>query len=200
LLVERVRKNDQGIKQKAWKKDQAREAWTDPLSYMLFTMMFFQSLVVGGLNTFNSILINQAFGFDVGPSSLYSIACADLQVSTALLISIPLSLFQICLYFLVGYLGTKLKQTIYVMIGFTCVNIIGTVVLITVAPTASTRGGLLVAFYFMQSFQAINPSMYAMLSRNVAGQTKKSIVYAMFFVGWAGGNAVGPQSKSHLRA
>jgi hypothetical protein len=105
-----------------------------------------------------------------------------------------LSLFQICLYFLIGYLGTKLKQTIYVMVAFTCINIMGTVVLITVAPTASTRGGLLVAFYLMQSFQAVNPSMYAKLSRNVAGQTKKSIVYALFFVGWAGGNAVGPQS------
>jgi hypothetical protein len=65
LLVERVRKNDQGIKQKVWKKDQAREAWTDPFTWLLFTMMFFQTLVVGGLNTFNSILINTAFGFDV---------------------------------------------------------------------------------------------------------------------------------------
>lgn len=64
-LVERVRKNDQGIKQKVWKKDQAREAWLDPFTWLLFFMMFFQTLVVGGLNTFNSILINTAFGFDV---------------------------------------------------------------------------------------------------------------------------------------
>jgi hypothetical protein len=47
-LVERVRANDQGIKQKVWKKDQAREAWTDPFTWLLFIMMFFQSLVVGG--------------------------------------------------------------------------------------------------------------------------------------------------------
>lgn len=85
------------------------------------------------------------------------------------------------------------------MVGFTCINIIGTVVLIVVAPNGNTRGGLLVAFYCMQSFQSVNPSMYAMLSRNVAGQTKKSIVYALFFVGWAGGNAIGPQSKSSFQ-
>lgn len=66
------------------------------------------------------------------------------------------------------------------MIGYTIVNIVGTVVLIAVAPTASTKGGLLVAFYFMQCFQAVSPSMYAMLSRNIAGQTKKSITYALF--------------------
>lgn len=38
------------------------------------------------------------------------------------------------------------------MIGYTCVNIIGTIVL-TVAPTDATKGGLVVAFCFMQCFQ-----------------------------------------------
>jgi hypothetical protein len=79
------------------------------------------------------------------------------------------------------------------MVGYVIVNVIGTVVLITVAPSASTRPGLIVAFYLMQCFQACSPPMFAMLSRNVAGQTKKSIVYAMFFVGWATGNAIAPQ-------
>lgn len=41
------------------------------------------------------------------------------------------------------------------MILFTIPNIAGTITLITVAPTASTRGGLIVAFYFMQFFQAV---------------------------------------------
>lgn len=64
-FIERVRINNQGIKQKKWKNDQAKEALIDPLTYLLFFMMFAQALVVGGLNTFNSILINSAFGFDV---------------------------------------------------------------------------------------------------------------------------------------
>ncbi|KAI9631747.1 major facilitator superfamily domain-containing protein [Dioszegia hungarica] len=178
LFVERVRANDQGIKQKVFKKDQARESWTDPLTWSLCIMIFLQTLVVGGFNTFNSILINGAFGFDV---------------KTSLLVSIPLSIFQVCLYFLAAFLGNRYKNTIYVMIGYTCTNIIGTVVLLTVAPTESTRIGLLIAFYVMQCFQSCHPSMYVMLSRNVAGQTKKSIVYAAFFVAWAVGNAIGPQ-------
>ena len=32
-----------------------------------------------------------------------------------------------------------------------------------------------------------------MLARNSAGQTKKSITYAVTYIGWAGGNAVAPQ-------
>jgi hypothetical protein len=78
------------------------------------------------------------------------------------------------------YLGTKTKQTVYCMVVYTLVNILGSIILITVKSNAKTRGGLLVAFYLMQCFQSLNPSVHTMLSRNVAGQTKKSIVYAMF--------------------
>jgi hypothetical protein len=121
------------------------------------------------------------------------------------------------LYFLAAWIGTRFKQTVFTMIGFTTVNIAGTIVLITVAPGPNTRGGLLVAFYLMQCFQSVNPSMNVSLSRNVAGATKKSIVYALFcesshlvmrkrqdteeeeqaanssVVAWAGGNAIAPQ-------
>lgn len=64
-FVERVRKNDQGLKQKIFRKDQAWEAARDPLTYLLFLMYFAQSTVVGGLNTFNTLLIKNAFGFSV---------------------------------------------------------------------------------------------------------------------------------------
>ena len=74
---------------------------------------------------------------------------------------------------------TKYNQTLYIIMGFCVLNIVGTIVLITVPPTTTTRGGLIVAFYAMQAFQACNPATFLMLSRNVSGQTKKSIVYAM---------------------
>ncbi|KAK6909677.1 hypothetical protein L486_00676 [Kwoniella mangroviensis CBS 10435] len=176
--VERVRTNDQGIQQKVWRSDQAREVLRDPLPWLLFGMMFIQSTVVGGLNTFNNLLIKNAFGF---------------TTSQALLLALPLAVFQVILYFLIGWLGTKTRQTVYCMVGYVMVNIAGSIVLITVAPSSKTKVGLLITFYLMQCCQATNPSMYAMLSRNVAGQTKKSVVYAIFFVGWAGGNALGPQ-------
>ncbi|WWD03389.1 hypothetical protein V865_001441 [Kwoniella europaea PYCC6329] len=176
--VERVRTNDQGIQQKVWRSDQAWEVLRDPLPWLLFGMMFIQSTVVGGLNTFNNLLIKNAFGF---------------TTSQSLLLALPLAVFQVILYFLIGWLGTKTRQTVYCMVGYVMVNIAGSIVLITVAPTSKTKVGLLITFYLMQCCQATNPSMYAMLSRNVAGQTKKSVVYAIFFVGWAGGNALGPQ-------
>lgn len=164
-FIERVRVNDQGIQAKKWKSDQATETVKDPLVYLLFLMMFIEATVVGGLNTFNSLLINKAFGFDAATSQL---------------LGMPLACFQVILYFLIAWLGTKTGQTILCMLGYTIVNIIGTIVLLTVAPSDTTKGGLLICFYFMQCFQALNPSMYSLLSRNIAGQTKKSIVYAAF--------------------
>jgi hypothetical protein len=50
-------------------------------------MMLFQTLVVGGVNTFNSLLINQAFGFSTSQSQL---------------LSLPLNVFQVILYFFIG--------------------------------------------------------------------------------------------------
>lgn len=41
------------------------------------------------------------------------------------------------------------------MIAFSIPNIIGSIVLICVAPTPSTKGGLVAAFYCMQVFQAV---------------------------------------------
>lgn len=141
-FVERVRSNDQGIKQKKFRREQAMELLRDPLPWLLFLMTALQTLVVGGLNTFNSLLINQAFGFSVGQSQL---------------LGMPLAAFQGCLYLLIGYvdsdiarrteltstswLQTRTKQTVFCMTGYTIVNIIGSVVLITVAPSAHTKGG-----------------------------------------------------------
>ncbi|KAI0546428.1 hypothetical protein F4679DRAFT_587607 [Xylaria curta] len=121
-----------------------------------------KTLVKGGIYNFNAILINQAFGFDA---------------ATAQLLGIPLNAFTVTLCFLVGYLATKTGHTIYCIIASLFVCLIGIVVLITVAPNEPTYRGLLVAFYFMQCIQAINPSCYSLLS----------------LVTWAGGNATGLQ-------
>jgi len=85
--VERVRKNDQGIKQRIWRAEQALEVLRDPLPWLLSMMIFCETLVVGGLNTFNSLLINKAFGF---------------SVPDAQLLGLPLAVFQGLLYLLIG--------------------------------------------------------------------------------------------------
>jgi sugar phosphate permease len=81
-FVERVRRNDQGIKQKVFKRAQAIEALKDPFSWMLFMLAVNQTLVVGGINTFNALLINKAFNFSVTDSQLLSIPLGAMVIIT----------------------------------------------------------------------------------------------------------------------
>lgn len=149
-FVERVRSNNQGIKQKHFRRDQLVEAFTDPYTLVLFGLAFTQTLVVGGINTFNNLLMNKAFGFTVLQSQL---------------LNIPLGAMTILTYFLITGLIKRFNQTLLIMMAFTIPNIIGSIVLLTVTPSDKTKGGLVVAFYIMQVFQSCNPAIFLMLSR-----------------------------------
>jgi hypothetical protein len=51
--------------------------------------------------------------------------------------------------------------------------------------------GLLISYYITLSFWSAQTLNLSMISRNVAGQTKKSVVVATNFIVWAAGNAIG---------
>ncbi len=55
--------------------------------------------------------------------------------------------------------------------------IAGTAVIYSISPTTSTRIGLLIAFYCTQFILAEGNLLFSLISRNVAGQTKKSTVH-----------------------
>jgi hypothetical protein len=57
--------------------------------------------------------------------------------------------------------------------------------------TTATKAGLLMSYYITLSFWAAQTLTLSMISRNVAGQTKKSTVIAANFIAWAAGNAIG---------
>lgn len=105
-----------------------------------------------------------------------------------------LGAYIIVVLFSSTWLVKKTKQNLIVMGVFVIPSIIGTTVLLTVPnTTTATKAGLLLSYYIVLSFWAAQTLGMSMLSRNVAGQTKKSIAVAMNFVAWATGNAIGPQ-------
>lgn len=57
----------------------------------------------------------------------------------------------------------------------------------------ATQAGLLISYYIVLSFWAAQTLAMSMLTRNVAGQTKKVTAVAMNFIAWSTGNAIGPQ-------
>ena len=73
-------------------------------------------------------------------------------------------------------------------------SFIGTIVLMTVElHNKATQVGLLISYYMVLSFWAAQTLSMSLLTRNVAGQTKKATVVTLNFVAWCVGNAIGPQ-------
>lgn len=62
----------------------------------------------------------------------------------------------------------------------------------TVENTSTARkAALLFAYYLVNSFWGTSTLVLSLLSRNVAGMTKKSVATAVFFIFWAAGNSIG---------
>lgn len=77
----------------------------------------------------------------------------------------PLGALSALLLMSSSWMAKRTNQTIYVLVGLCVPNIVGTIVLITVTPSATTRGGLLIAFYIMQCFQAQSPLILSSCGR-----------------------------------
>ncbi|KAH8549823.1 major facilitator superfamily domain-containing protein [Umbelopsis sp. PMI_123] len=178
LMVERVRSNQTGLQNRKFRMDQAIDAFKDPQVYCYGLFQLFTTLPQSSIGAFANIIIN-GLGFSVLNTQLLA------MVLGALIMGFPLAS---------AYLVRKYNQTILTMIGFLIPSMIGTIVLMTVANTsASTRAGLLVAYYIVLSFWGASTLTLTLLSKNVGGQTKKSIAVAVNFFCWAAGNAIGPQ-------
>lgn len=61
----------------------------------------------------------------------------------------------------------------------------------------STKVGLLISYYITLSFWSAQNLGLSMVTRNIAGATKKSTVVAATFVSWAVGNAIGRTPSLH---
>jgi hypothetical protein len=57
--------------------------------------------------------------------------------------------------------------------------------------TFAQRVGCLICYYIALSFWSAQTLALSMISRNIAGQTKKTFAVALNFIFWAAGNAIG---------
>ncbi|KAJ6446084.1 allantoate permease [Purpureocillium lavendulum] len=177
LMVERVRANETGIQNRTYKKPQIREAVTDPVVWCYILLQLTSTLIIGGLSTFSNLII-KSFGFTYLQTQLLNIAQGAVTIGV-----------------MVGgaWTATATRQTAFVMHAWSIPAIIGTSVIYSIAPSKDTRIGLLIAFYCTQFFLAQGNLIFSFISRNIAGQTKKSTTLALTFIGWAVGNMTAPQ-------
>ncbi|KAH6646025.1 major facilitator superfamily transporter [Truncatella angustata] len=178
LMVERVRSNQTGIQNREFKKYQVYEALTDPQTWCYAAIQLFTTLPTSGLGSFTGIIIT-GFGFSILQTQLLS------MVLGAYIIAILLGSV---------WLVKKWNQNIWTMLGFVIPSFIGTALLMALpSETTAQHVGLLISYYITLSFWSAQTLGLSMLSRNVAGQTKKSVVVATNFIFWSVGNTIGPQ-------
>ncbi|CAG8891877.1 unnamed protein product [Penicillium egyptiacum] len=178
LMVERLRSNQTGIQNRTFHAYQMWEAFRDPQMYCYCAVQIFTTLPTSGLGAFFGIVVS-SFDFTVLQTQLLA------MVLGAYIIAVLLSS---------AWLVNKFKQNTIVMLCFIIPSFIGTIVLMTVENTTlPTKVGLLISYYITLSFWSAQTLTLSMVSRNIAGQTKKSTVVAATFVSWAAGNAIGPQ-------
>ncbi|PQE27278.1 allantoate permease protein [Rutstroemia sp. NJR-2017a WRK4] len=177
LMIERVRHNETGIQNKKYKRYQLVETILDPVTWLYVMLQLCSTLILGGLGVFSNLII-ASFGFSSLQTDLLNIA----QGAITILVMVGSA-----------WLSQKTGQTILVMHAWTLPPIVGSAVIYAIAPRAATRVGLLIAFYCTQFILAEGNMLFSLISRNVAGQTKKSTTLAITFIAWAGGNAAAPQ-------
>lgn len=179
LMVERVRSNQTGIQNRVFKKYQVYDALTDPQTWCYAGIQFCTTLPTSGLGSFSGIIISTGLGFSL------------LQTQ---LLSMVLGVYIIIVLLSSVWLVKKFNQNCLTMLGFVIPSFIGTALLMSVPnDTFSQHVGLLISYYITLSFWSAQTLGLSMMSRNVGGQTKKSVVVALNFVFWAAGNAIGPQ-------
>jgi hypothetical protein len=176
LMVLRVQENKTGIQNKRWRKDQAMEALRDTKTWCFCAIGFTSTLPTSGLGAFANIII-RSFNFTVLQTQLLA------MVLGAVLMIILCS----C-----TWLANKTQQTSLVMAAYVIPSIIGTIVLMTVENHNKTsQVGLLLSYYITLSFWAAPTLTMTLISRNIAGQTKKMVTTALYFISWAIGNSIG---------
>lgn len=93
----------------------------------------------------------------------------------------------------VGTISCNSNSTEMLLLTYSRLPIVGTAIIYSFPPNSSNKVGLLLAFYCTQFYVAQGNLIFSLLSRNVAGQTKKSTTLTITFVSWAAGNMTAPQ-------
>ncbi|CAD6577491.1 MAG: hypothetical protein TREMPRED_001963 [Tremellales sp. Tagirdzhanova-0007] len=177
LILERLRVNEQGVQNRHFKSEHLRETLKDPVVWTYLVLQLASFIIVGGLAVFANIIV-KGLGFTTYQTQLLNLAQGA---------------WSILIYIGSAWMARSLNQTILIMIAFMTVALIGTIVLDVVPVTHHTAAGLLIAFYLANCCIVSGNLLWSLVTRNIAGQTKKTTVFTLMFVAFALGNIIGPQ-------
>ncbi|KAJ6531987.1 MFS general substrate transporter [Mycena capillaripes] len=182
IQAARVAHNNTGSdaqKRPEWKWSQVAEAFKDPRLYFFFFVTVSQAIPVGGINTFGN-LIYVGLGFS--------------PLDTLVKGTLPQSGLGIFWAFLCMYMLYKFKHMRFYFILISIIPaFVGMLVLSLVPTTKANLWPKWGAFFITATGPICVGLVWSLLSTNVAGRTKKSVISIVIFVAYCCGNAVGAQ-------
>lgn len=175
LVVERIRKNNQGFGNKKFKWHQFKEALTDVTTWLYFLFALASDIPNGGLTNFGSILLTTDFGYSSTESLLMNMPGGAVEVGGCILLAYCSRWFP----------------RLHIAIASTAMILIASCMLAFANQNQSAR----LAGYYLNNISPMGMTCaLSCFASNTAGHTKKVTVNAIFLVGYCVGNLIGPQT------
>lgn len=139
LAIERLAENNMGVVSSEWKWSHVTEALLDIKTWCWFCLIFSISVPSGGITTFGPLILRN-FGFDK---------------YTAILLNMPFGAIQIIATMGGAALATATKRKGPALALLCVPPIAGTIMLLILKASVSTRGAMLAGYYLISFYPGI---------------------------------------------
>jgi len=174
FAIERVRANQTGVENKKFKLDQALSSLWDPQIWLIFLITSISNIPNAAAGSFGSIIIEN-FGY------------TDKQT---LLLGLPGAAITFVTIYLVGFTSGRYNLRGINLVMTLIPGIIGGA-LMAYLP-GDDKAGLLIGNYLTYITGPSLVLLYALISANVSGHTKKITMNALVLIAFCLGNILGP--------
>ena len=177
MLIQRKAADNTGMETKTFKKEQVWEAILDIKTWLIWIAIIALQVPNGGLTTFNTLIIS-GLGFDSLQTSLLAMPPGFMSTASGILLS---------------WIAAKTRRFRTVIVaGSVVLPLIGAILCYTLPRT--NLAGQLIGLYILYTYWAPYITLVSIYQANIAGHTKKTSLFAWFYISWAIGNIIGPQT------
>ncbi|SGZ57760.1 CIC11C00000003995 [Sungouiella intermedia] len=175
VLVQRIKRNQQGFGNKHFKKEQLYEALMDRRTWAFFLIGVTACIPNGGISNFGAILLSTKLGYSTSKTLLMGMPHGAVE-------------FGGCIFFCWLYRFYKVRL-FWGCAGQT-VTIISFCFLAFAHNTKVEYAGYALTSMLVVTLIVVE----SLIASNVAGHTKKVVTNAIFLIGYCAGNLIGPQT------
>ncbi|KAH8881764.1 putative allantoate permease [Thozetella sp. PMI_491] len=177
IIIQRKAADNTGVEAKTIKKEQIWEAFLDLKTWLIWIAIVALQVPNGGLTTFNTLIIS-GLGFSPLQTALLAMPPGAMSTLSGLALS---------------YLASTTRKWRTLMIAVSILlPLLGAILCYSLPRT--NLAGQLIGLYILYTYWAPYVTLVSVYQANVAGHTKKVVLYAWFYIAWAVGNIIGPQT------